>query len=145
MVNKVEPFIPAIWNVLHDGCIEQIDGNLPGEIRIVVSIEYLRERFQEDGDTFVVTLRNCTEFSHRIYEHEQATSDLGTIANESLSILSAQMHEKICRVFTDVGVIELVCDGGTIALDSGRKITLEKLIAVAESYWDEWESKSKSP
>jgi hypothetical protein len=139
----MEPFFPAIWNVLHDGCIERIVGTVPGDIRVDVSIEYLRERFQDDGESIILTLSDCTIFSHRVYDEEQAVSDLNMIANESLSILSAEMNGAICQVFTDVGVLELKCESGSISLDSGRKISLKELFSVAENYWEEWASKSK--
>jgi len=139
----MEPFISSIWNVLHDGGIERIDGVIPGDIRVYISIEYLRERFQDDGDTILVTLSNCTLFSHRIYDAAHAVSDLTAIANESVTILSAEMHGLQCRVFTDVGVLEMKCENGSISLDSGRAVSLEELTSVAEAYWDEWKSKSK--
>ena len=75
--------------------------------------------------------------------YKRQVSDLAVIANESATILSAETHGPLCRVFTDLGVLEVRCDGGAIALDSGRKVSLEELISVAEAYWDEWESKSK--
>lgn len=139
----MEPITSSIWNVLHDGGIERIDGVVPGDIRVHVSIEYLRERFHDDGDTIVVTLSNCTVFSHRLYDADHAVSDLAAIANESLTILSTEIHGPLCRVFTDLGVLEMRCEGGAISLDSGRNVPLEELISVAAAYWNEWESRSE--
>lgn len=140
----MEPFVPAIWNVLHDGGIQRIEGTIPGDIHVHVSIEYLRERFGDEGDTIIVTLFDCDVFSHRLNNAEHAVSDLTAIATESLTILSTEMEGPLCRVFTGVGVLEVRCDGGAISLDSGRNVSLEELISVAEAYWDEWELKSKS-
>lgn len=43
-------FFPSIWNALHDGGIERIVGSVPGDLRVFVAIEYLRERFADEGD-----------------------------------------------------------------------------------------------
>jgi hypothetical protein len=141
----MKPFFPSFWNVLHDGGIERIEGTVPGDVRLHISIEYLRERFADTGDTIVVTLHNCNQFSHRLYDSSIAVTNLSQIAGESATILSAEMQGTVCRVFTDLGVLETVCGAGSISLDSERKISLQELLSVAESYWDEWESKSKRP
>jgi len=139
----MESFFPSIWNLLHDGNIARVERTIAGDMRVHVSIEYLRERFEGTGDKFIVTLLNCTEFSFRFYEAEHAVAGLDAIASESLSILSAEMVGPVCRVFADVGVIEFKCDGGSIKLDSGRQISLEDLIRETKVYWDQWGSKSK--
>ena len=139
----MKPFFPTIWNVLHDGGVERIVGSVPGDVRVSVGIEYLRERFPDDGDEIVVCLSGCTTFSHRLYDLENAVSDLTSIANESVTILSAEMHGSVCRVFTDLGVLDMQCSSGSVSLDSGRAISLDELLSVAEAYWDEWESSSK--
>ena len=139
----MEPFFPSIWNVLHDGGVDRIVGNVPGDVHVFVGIEYLRERFPDDGDEIVVCLSNCTIFSHRPYDAEKAVTDLTSIADKSPTILSAEMHGSICRVFTDSGELDMQCGGGSVSLDSGRAISLTELLSVAEAYWDEWESKAK--
>lgn len=53
------------------------------------------------------------------------------------------MDGSTCRVFTDVGILEMKCGDGLVSLDSGRNILLNELLAVAEAYWEEWESKSR--
>ena len=137
----MEPFFPSIWNVLHDGAVERIVGSVPGDVRVYVGVEYLRERFADDGDGIVVCLSDCTAFSHRLYDADDVVTDLPAIANESVTILSAKMHGSMCRVFTDSGILDMKCQGGSVALDSGRTISLDELISVAEAYWDEWDSK----
>jgi hypothetical protein len=139
----MKPFFPSIWNVLHDGGIDRIEGNVPGDVRVFVGIEYLRERFPDDGETIVVCLTNCTTFAYRPYESELRNTDLISIANESATILSAEMHGPVCRVYTDAGVLQMQCRCGSVSLDSGRVISLDELLRVAEDYWDEWESKTK--
>ena len=139
----MESFFPSIWNVLHDGGVDRIVGSVPGDVRVSVGIEYLRERFPDDGDEIVVCLSDCTAFSHRLYDAENAVTDFTSIANDSVTILSAEMYGSVCRVFTDLGVLEMQCRGGSVSLDSGRAISLNELLSVAEAYWDEWESNSR--
>jgi hypothetical protein len=62
---------PSIWNLLHDGCIERIEGNVRGDLSVFVSIEYLRSRFQDTGDCIVVKLIDCSQFAFRNYETKQ--------------------------------------------------------------------------
>lgn len=137
------PFFPAIWNVLHDGGIDRIVGSVPGDVRVFVGIEYLRERFSEEGDEFVVRLTECTTFYFSLYDSEETITDLESIANESMSILSAEMNDSICRLFTDTGVLEIQCADGSVALDSGREIPLDELFSTAEEYWKQWDLKPK--
>lgn len=142
MTARMKPIFPTIWNVLHDGGIDRIVGSVPGNLQVHVGIEYLRELFPDDGGEIIVQLSGCRSFSFRLYDSENTITDLKAIADESLSILSAEMHNSICRVFADTGVLEMECVNGTVSLDSGREIAIDELLAVAEQYWDQWELKS---
>lgn len=139
----MKPLTPTIWNTLHDGCIERINGTVPGDLRLYVSIEYLRTRFQDQGDAIVVTLANCTLFEYRNYDAKHLVTDLESIASECPSILSAEMKGALCQIFSDAGVLEVKCDGIAISLDSGRNVSLEELIATAGAYWEQWRTSSK--
>lgn len=134
----MEPFFPTVWDVLHDGGISRIDGSVPGDVQVFVDIEYLRKRFSDDGETIIVTLTDCTLLTYRPYDAKVALSDLAAIAGESFSILNAELDGSKCRVFTDGGVLELRCGGGSLSLDSGRSLSLTELLEVAESYWEEF-------
>lgn len=139
-----EPFFPTIWNVLHDGSIDAITGQVPGHVTVTASCEYLRERFAEPGDAFVIGLRNCVKLQHRLTVDTPAETNLQSIADQYLGILSAEMHDSVCRIYTDKGILELQCDDGSLALDSGRAVPVDELLSVADAYWDEWETKRKS-
>lgn len=135
----------AIWNMLHDGGIENISGQLPGDLQVCVALEYLRELFEDDGgDQIIVKLANCTMFSHRLYDVEDADTDFEAIADRCPGILSAEMDGPTCRVYTDIGILDLQCKGIELALDSGRAISLEELKSVAERSTRERKSDSSS-
>ncbi len=136
-------FYPAIWNVLHDGSIVAVRGTIPGTVQIDVSIRYLRKRFPDTGETIQVTLTGCTRFAYRDFEEHEFTTDLSKIAALEPEILSAEMRDDINDICCVNGMIEVCASGGSIALDSGRTITLQELIDVADAYWTEWSERGK--
>ena len=144
MIEQMEPFFPTIWSVFHDGSIDRIEGTIPGTVSVYVGIEYLRERFSEPGEHFIVTLPDCVTLSFQLYEDGNSITDFAAIGDECPGILSAEMEGDVCKVFTDSGILKLSSADGSIRLDSGREIPLQELLEVAATYWDEWESKSRN-
>jgi hypothetical protein len=139
----MENFYPAIWNVLHDGVIVAVDGAVPGGLRLDISIDYLRKRFDEPGDSIQVFLVGCTRFSYRQSAEEPSTEDLSVIAAQQPEILSASMIDGACEVECSDGVLEVVASDGSVSLDTGRAIALTELIEVADSYWTEWSERAR--
>lgn len=137
-------FYPAIWNVLHDGTITAIAGSVPGTVRLDVSIDYLRQRFADSGRTIQVILTGCTRFAYRDYEAKDFTTDLSAIASIQPEVLSAEMRGDLSEICCVGGTLEVRASSGSLALDSGRRLTLEELIAVSEAYWTEWEENWKA-
>ena len=142
-MDAMEPFFPTIWTVFHDGSIDQIEGTIPGTVSVYVDIEYLRERFSEPGEHFIVTLPDCVKLSFQLYDDEKRIVDLAVIGDECPGILGAEMEGDVCKVFMDNGILELSSADGSIRLDSGREVPLNELLEVATTYWDEWEAKSR--
>jgi len=81
--NPMNPLLPTIWNVLHDGCIDRIVGAVPGEVQVFVRIEYLRGLFSDDGEAIVVHLANCESFTYRRNDAEKATTEFEAIATNA--------------------------------------------------------------
>ena len=131
-------FFPAIWNVLHDGRIVALQGEVPGTIRFHVSIDYLRKRFSDPGETIEVTLNNCTSFAYQDDGSNEFTTDLPAIVATEPEILSAEMRGNTSVIRCVGGTLETSASDGSIMLDSARAITLQELIDVSESYWTEW-------
>ena len=137
MNSNEQPFIPTVWNVFHDGTIDHVEGVVPGLVEIYISVEYLRERFLERGEHFIVSLLDCSLVEYDPYdEAEASTSNLKEIAELSLGILSAGC----CYVFTDAGKLRIQAESGSIRLDNGRELSLDELVKVASEYWDDWNS-----
>ena len=141
---EMEPFFPTIWTVFHDGCVDKVEGSIPGTVSVYVGIEYLRERFAEPGEHFIVTLPDCVKLSFQLYDGENPIVDFAAIGDECPAILSAEMEGDVCKVFMDNGILELSSADGSIRLDAGREVPLEKLLEVATIYWEEWEAKSRN-
>ena len=136
-------FYPAIRNVLHDASIIAVQGAVPGTIRLDVSIDYVRERFPDPGEIIQVTLTGCTRFAYRDFYDDRFTTDFSAIAAFEPEVLSAELRDGLCVLDCAGGVLEVVAAGGSLALDSGRAITLQELMDVAHAYWREWSERAK--
>ena len=130
----------SLWNLLHDGGIERIDGAVPGDISLHVSIRYLRNRFPGDGTGFVVHLSGCTHCMFEPYD-EPTTSDLAAIVASEPEILSAEPSDPL-EVSCVMGTLFLRYDTATLSLDSGGSVTLSELDAASKSYWREWSART---
>jgi hypothetical protein len=125
-----------IWGFLHDGSIERIDGVVPGDIRIHVSIEYLRKAFSPEGDTFILTLNNCSRFELED-DLGPTFTDLQLIAGRGPEILSVVTDDPLA-VYTTFGTLQISYSSLSIALDTGQEISVQELDQASASYWDEW-------
>jgi hypothetical protein len=144
---------PTLWNLLHDGIVVAIAGSVPGEVRLEIEADYLRNRFAESGNRFVLTLRGCRRFVFCPWDSkQQATSDVVEIERKTLLILSADQVDEYCVVHCSEpartgeggGRLEVTTDEAVFALDSGRAVAVEELATVSDAYWDEWESRNPS-
>ena len=136
---------PEIWNVLHDGTIAGVSGRVPGEVRIEIEADYLRTRFVDPGVRFVITLQDCRTFAFQQWSSaENLVTDLQEIAALRLWILSADVAEDYCVVHCTQGdkggTLKVSARDASLALDSGRTLTLEEILSAADAYWAEFAS-----
>lgn len=68
----------AIWNLFHDGTIEAIRGDVPGDLELDVSIDYLRRMVQPAGELFRVRIRQCTFLELQSWADDSVISDVWT-------------------------------------------------------------------
>ena len=134
---------PEIWNVLHDGSIVAVSGRIPGEIRLSISIDYLRERFADPGKLIFVTLANCTHISFTPFGAANPILDTTEIVSAEPEILSAKFGNGRSVICCVSGILEVEAKDGDLALDSGHSITLQTLIDVSDAYWTEWAEAAK--
>jgi hypothetical protein len=140
---------PRVWNLLHDAKIVGIAGTVPGALDLELEIDYLRTRFAEPGNRLRLSLQDCREFVFRDWNAAKGvTSDLTTIAEKRLWVLSAEQSDEHCIVHcseysvagTQGGTLTIAAGQTRLALDSGRIISFDELDAVSTAYWTEWEA-----
>ena len=124
------------WGYLHDGSLERIDGTVPGDIALYISIPYLRKAFQPEGDGFVLKLVDCTRFE-LVGDDGAASKDLEEIAGHSLEILSIESESPLA-LYTTFGTITMAYRDLAMFLDTGEQITGSALDKASADYWDAW-------
>ena len=131
------------WSVAR-GSIVAIQGSVPGTVRLEVSIDYLRKRFSDSGETIQVTLTGCTRLAYRDFNLGEFIMDVAAIAAMQPEVLSAKMHGDLCEIDCVNGMLEVIAGDGALALgDGGRAITVQQLLDVSEAYWTEWSERAK--
>ena len=130
-----------VWKYLHDGRIANVTGSVPGDVRVEVSIRYLRQRFPGSGTGFVLGLSNCTLLRYEPYEGAPVRS-LGEIARREIEILSLESSEPIV-VNCVMGTLHLAYTSSTLALDSGEPVSVKELSDASAGYWDEWSKRTR--
>jgi hypothetical protein len=132
----------AVWRFLHDGCIESIQGSVPGDIVVFVSIRYVRERFSGNGTGFNITLFGCTGFEYEQYD-EPPCSDLLRIVELEPELVSVESDSPLV-VNCVMGTLRISCSSCSVALDTGGQITSSQLERAFRGYWDEWSARHRS-
>ena len=134
-LDRVGPITGAatdLWNILHDGTIAQIRGTVPGDIRLKVEIEYLRNMFSPPGQSIFVTLENCRRM-HLLAPPKAARRAL---SEKRVTILSAKSDDGAIVVDSTEGDLVLEYDSFALELDSGERISLEQLAQASKQYWE---------
>jgi len=104
-----------IWGVFHDGVLKLVDGTVPGTIRLEIEIAYLRNMFPEPGNSFFVTLLDCSKLVYAEYG-KQSTESLSHIQGREPEVLYVKSEEPLV----------LNCAMGSLQLDYAEMIvTLE--------------------
>ncbi len=137
---------PRIWNVLHDAIVIGVSGEVPGDVVLTLECDYLRRRFTDPGNTFALTLNQCTRLVFHPWPSESAVVDtFNELAGLGLWILSAEQRRDFCEVHCarrdgsqDGGRLEVSAVGARLQLDTGRMIELKEIEAVAAAYWAEF-------
>ncbi len=141
---KMSQEFTDMWNVFHDGTIEQIQGHVPGKLQLQISVEYLRERIPDEGNAFILTLQDCSQFVYQEYESNSTEERLPVIQEKQLGVLNAEKLDRGSRVFMETGQLDLQSESFLLQLDSGRQLSIDELKNVAQAYWTEWQAKSNS-
>ncbi|MEW6495761.1 MAG: hypothetical protein AB1589_25060 [Cyanobacteriota bacterium] len=126
-----------IWNLLHDGVIEKLSGNIPGTVKVCIQISYLRHIFSEDGDSIIVILDNCQKLEYEPYSSNRRFTEFSLIESESPEILEARSEDNDILIVCGEGLIYIRYTEVSLALDTGCEITILALENAARKYWNE--------
>ena len=132
----------AVWNTLHDGSIESISGQLPGDISVRVDISYLCAKLPTSADYIIVCLRGCRLFEFHPYEGD-AIRDLRELEALCIEVLSARIKKDTLSVVCTDGFLKLAYERAEISLAEGTHISQAELFSAAERYWAEWSNQNR--
>lgn len=133
-----------VWNLLHDGVIEEAHGVLHGQLKLRVAIAYLRRMFSTEGGSIFLTLKGCSRFEYTPYEMRRPIQDLSEVAALRPWIVQAEERDGSIQVSCSEGELAVSYSEYTITLDDGREIDLDQLDAAAGKYWSEWSDRTSS-
>ena len=124
------------WGPFHDGTIQRVEGAVPGDVSLFISIPYLRNRFPTQGTGFVVKLSGCTQFSFQPWEGPLVScfADIAALEPEILDMELAGSLEIRCTV----GMLSVCYSDAALFLDSGNQIQVSELNSASRDYWNEW-------
>lgn len=133
-----------IWNIFHDGVISNLKGSIPGNVNILVEIEYLRNMFpgSGSGSGFNVHLSGCTQCEFEEYDQAPISDFAGIVKIEPV-ILSAEDSVLPMIINCTMGVLRLAYQSATVTLDSGEPVSNHELSEACARYWHEWEQSWK--
>jgi hypothetical protein len=133
----------TVWNILHDGSIVGLECAVPGDMRVTVEIEYIRELLPDPGDRFVILLTRCNLLEYRDFVGNQVLllTDLKVISAIEPEILSARTRDQTVVISMTRGPstymeLHLQYEGLTISVESGREVPMEELVNAARRYWE---------
>ena len=134
---------PSAWNVLHDGWIERL---VPRGDRLTlhVACPYLRRRFAEPGEGFLLELFECTELGYVPYADAPPTSSPDVIAAAEPDFVSAKADGERMRVWGSDGELAFRYRELGLRFGSGRPVALVAVVAAAEAYWSEWKREGEA-
>jgi len=132
----------AVWNTLHDGTIESIEGRVPGELRLRVGIAYLCDKLPTASSSLIVHISGCTHFEYAPFGEEKV-ADLSKIATCEVEILNARAIEDRIFIGCASGQLSLSYENVSTSLVEGSYLSQQDLEAAAQRYWGEWKEKAR--
>lgn len=132
-----------IWNLFHDGEVTAVSDEPSESLTLFISIPYLRRRLRPLGDSFVVSLSGVTLCEFQCHDGE--ICQLGqALEVGGPEILSTESEEMPIKIATTLGELRLSFRTMALALDTGESVTYESIAAASDSYWADWEARSKA-
>lgn len=123
-----------LWDILHDGTIEGVEGNVPGDLTLNVEIEYLREMFSDGGTNIIVKLLGCDTLMYQPDNPSPLLDSLAGVIPEGIH--SGEVDGDLIRVYCMNGVLSLRYQDFSLMLDNGQPVALAELGEKSQEYWD---------
>jgi len=134
----------ATWNVLHDGRIIDVKGELPGDLTLSVEIAYLCRGLNTTAEHLVLEIKDCRRFEYRPYEPATAPAarPQAAIGVEILSAGIAMGQLSIACADGGAGGELLVdYDGAYVFTSEGELQAQAILERASDAYWEDWEKR----
>lgn len=127
IINKLGAF--------HDGTIveSKIDETT---ISFRVEIWYLREIFDDKGDSIWFHLFGCDKTEYQVYGADDFVSEPDEIAKMKPEILYVNQQADIVSIECAEGILRLRFKSIGITLDTGEDVSIEELRNANNTYWD---------
>ena len=125
-----------LWDILHDGVMEAVEGSVPGDLTLTVRIEYLRGLFPAGGKNIIVKLVGCDTLTYQPDGSGELLHSLGPELPEG--ILASEADGGLIRVHCMNGVLSLRYREYSLALDNGQPTTLAEVGEKSREYWDDF-------
>lgn len=131
-----------LWEILQNGQVESITGDVPGTVSVEISLSWLRQQFPNAGSGFRVDLSHCSAFEYRENEDSPRRELYPIVAASPASVREAYAQEPVTVNFIS-GTLTAFYAQAHIFLDSGALISFAELTAANQAYWNEWEARTR--
>ena len=126
----------SIWNILHDGSIEGLEGKIPGTVFVKIEIEYLAQMFSKSFKSLSVELEGCSLFEYYKDYGSIGTSDFQEIVNAKPWITSGEIKEGAMTIYCKDGFFRTEYKSILLYLEDQSPISIQQLDEKAKIYWD---------
>jgi len=138
-----------IWNILHDGALVDLQGNIPGELNIKVEIEYLANMLNGQYDNIFVKLENCSLFEYERNWSKDEIQIYKTIKEldgiePALMALSCDEENDYLLIWDICGSIKTRYDSAELFLENGDSLSFDELYNASKEYWRNFGAKAST-
>jgi hypothetical protein len=131
----------SLWQVLHDGYLDEVREPSPGVLQLRVRILYLAERLTPPAEAVRVTLHQVVRADFTRWGAKQATPLL-ELTDDPPDVVGVAVDGPGLVIHNGEGELRLQYGYATLAHDDGAPLGLDTLRQVAKAYWDDFRKRS---
>jgi hypothetical protein len=147
-----------LWDMLHDGDLIAIQGDVPGDVDLTVEIGYITDLITPKENNLIVSLLGCDYFVYCPYDSPTIQS-LSEVVKAELSIMGTSNDEKLGEPEYGItrgpgeervifvcctsqvsgalnGVLKMRYSDFRLQLTDNTPVSLENFIEKIEAYWE---------